>query len=390
MLDGVTTSGGWSNYYNKAATALLPAFSLAHARGLGSRSPGRRPSARAALQPVLHRPEPGGAARTGRGLLPARRDSYVPVPEPEHRLGRPGRTSRRRSPSTRSGPTSVREADLSRSPRTRATGSSRLPSCRVTQSARWIRRSPPEVRQERMGRPVLGPPLRRSPAGHADPPASCLRATAVCALFRRRRDAGRRAALRTGRSRSPNTSWPARRRRSAPSRVPSTATCVARCGHHDDRCRPCPGRQGRAGQRRRVHERSQHRAQAGACAYPRSRSSSREAGAADAALARQPARRRRCWTSIKANPGHHRLQRRRHRRRHHEREPARGRDQARGVLAAVRRRVVVADSTKLGQVEVAKVCDCSEVSLVRRRTAARRRGRLSYAGVRRAGLRRLA
>ena len=29
MLDGVTTSGGWSDYYNKAATALLPAFSLA-------------------------------------------------------------------------------------------------------------------------------------------------------------------------------------------------------------------------------------------------------------------------------------------------------------------------------------------------------------------------
>jgi beta-galactosidase len=32
MLDGVTTSGGWSNHYNKSATALLPAFSLAHAR----------------------------------------------------------------------------------------------------------------------------------------------------------------------------------------------------------------------------------------------------------------------------------------------------------------------------------------------------------------------
>ncbi|HEY7621509.1 MAG TPA: DUF4982 domain-containing protein, partial [Solirubrobacteraceae bacterium] len=30
MLDGVTTSGGWSNYYNKAATALLPAISKAH------------------------------------------------------------------------------------------------------------------------------------------------------------------------------------------------------------------------------------------------------------------------------------------------------------------------------------------------------------------------
>jgi beta-galactosidase len=29
MLDGVTTEGGWSDYYNKAATALLPAFSLA-------------------------------------------------------------------------------------------------------------------------------------------------------------------------------------------------------------------------------------------------------------------------------------------------------------------------------------------------------------------------
>jgi beta-galactosidase len=29
MLDGVTTSGGWSDYYNKSATALLPAFSLA-------------------------------------------------------------------------------------------------------------------------------------------------------------------------------------------------------------------------------------------------------------------------------------------------------------------------------------------------------------------------
>ncbi|EWM18805.1 beta-galactosidase [Kutzneria sp. 744] len=31
MLDGVTTSGGWSNYYSKAATALLPAVSKAHA-----------------------------------------------------------------------------------------------------------------------------------------------------------------------------------------------------------------------------------------------------------------------------------------------------------------------------------------------------------------------
>ncbi|HEV2782782.1 MAG TPA: glycoside hydrolase family 2 TIM barrel-domain containing protein [Actinophytocola sp.] len=32
MLDGVTTSGGWSNAYVKAATALLPAVSSAHAR----------------------------------------------------------------------------------------------------------------------------------------------------------------------------------------------------------------------------------------------------------------------------------------------------------------------------------------------------------------------
>lgn len=31
MLDGITTSGGWSNYYNKKATALLPAVSRAHA-----------------------------------------------------------------------------------------------------------------------------------------------------------------------------------------------------------------------------------------------------------------------------------------------------------------------------------------------------------------------
>jgi beta-galactosidase len=31
MLDGVTTSGGWSNYYYKSATALLPAVSRAHA-----------------------------------------------------------------------------------------------------------------------------------------------------------------------------------------------------------------------------------------------------------------------------------------------------------------------------------------------------------------------
>jgi beta-galactosidase len=30
MLDGNTTSGGWSNFYNKAATALLPAVSKAH------------------------------------------------------------------------------------------------------------------------------------------------------------------------------------------------------------------------------------------------------------------------------------------------------------------------------------------------------------------------
>src|SRR4051812_19900 len=31
MLDGTTTSGGWSTFYNKAATALLPAVSRAHA-----------------------------------------------------------------------------------------------------------------------------------------------------------------------------------------------------------------------------------------------------------------------------------------------------------------------------------------------------------------------
>ena len=31
MLDGTTTSGGWSTFYNKAATALLPAVSKAHA-----------------------------------------------------------------------------------------------------------------------------------------------------------------------------------------------------------------------------------------------------------------------------------------------------------------------------------------------------------------------
>jgi beta-galactosidase len=31
MLDGNTSSGGWSNYYNKVATALLPSFSIAHA-----------------------------------------------------------------------------------------------------------------------------------------------------------------------------------------------------------------------------------------------------------------------------------------------------------------------------------------------------------------------
>ena len=31
MIDGVTGSGGWSNYYNKSATALLPAISLSHA-----------------------------------------------------------------------------------------------------------------------------------------------------------------------------------------------------------------------------------------------------------------------------------------------------------------------------------------------------------------------
>jgi beta-galactosidase len=30
MLDGITDSGGWSNFYNKAATALLPAISNAH------------------------------------------------------------------------------------------------------------------------------------------------------------------------------------------------------------------------------------------------------------------------------------------------------------------------------------------------------------------------
>jgi beta-galactosidase len=32
MLDGNTQSGGWSNFYNKAATALLPAISKAHER----------------------------------------------------------------------------------------------------------------------------------------------------------------------------------------------------------------------------------------------------------------------------------------------------------------------------------------------------------------------
>jgi beta-galactosidase len=31
MLDGITAQDGWSNYYVKAATALLPAFSRAHA-----------------------------------------------------------------------------------------------------------------------------------------------------------------------------------------------------------------------------------------------------------------------------------------------------------------------------------------------------------------------
>ncbi|HZC72590.1 MAG TPA: Ig-like domain-containing protein, partial [Jatrophihabitans sp.] len=31
MLDGTTTSGGWSNFYNKSATNTLPAVSLAHA-----------------------------------------------------------------------------------------------------------------------------------------------------------------------------------------------------------------------------------------------------------------------------------------------------------------------------------------------------------------------
>jgi beta-galactosidase len=30
MLDGTTGSGGWSSFYNKAATALLPAVSAAH------------------------------------------------------------------------------------------------------------------------------------------------------------------------------------------------------------------------------------------------------------------------------------------------------------------------------------------------------------------------
>jgi beta-galactosidase len=32
MLDGTTTAGGWSNYYNKSATNVLPAVSVAHAR----------------------------------------------------------------------------------------------------------------------------------------------------------------------------------------------------------------------------------------------------------------------------------------------------------------------------------------------------------------------
>ena len=30
MLDGVTATGGWSSFYNKDATALLPAVSKAH------------------------------------------------------------------------------------------------------------------------------------------------------------------------------------------------------------------------------------------------------------------------------------------------------------------------------------------------------------------------
>jgi beta-galactosidase len=31
MLDGTTTSGGWSNFYNKSATNTLPSVSKAHA-----------------------------------------------------------------------------------------------------------------------------------------------------------------------------------------------------------------------------------------------------------------------------------------------------------------------------------------------------------------------
>jgi DeoR family transcriptional regulator of aga operon len=36
----------------------------------------------------------------------------------------------------------------------------------------------------------------------------------------------------------------------------------------------------------------------------------------------------------------------------------------RGVLLAARRPIVVADGSKLGEVEVAKVCDLGEVSMV--------------------------
>ena len=59
----------------------------------------------------------------------------------------------------------------------------------------------------------------------------------------------------------------------------------------------------------------------------------------------------------------HRLQRRRLRGRRDQRQPARGRGQARDAARA-RRRVIVADGSKLGEVEVAKICDLAEVSLV--------------------------
>jgi beta-galactosidase len=78
MLDGVTGSGGWSNYYNKQATALLPAVSRAHASDWVSVSwpqPQQLGSVQAFFTTDASRALPAGIRVTywdGHGFVPVR------------------------------------------------------------------------------------------------------------------------------------------------------------------------------------------------------------------------------------------------------------------------------------------------------------------------------